>query len=202
MKALLGDYVSVAVEGDVDEAVAIRLIVLAGGVPGSVYGKRGKPGLRRGVTGYNQAARRAPWLVLVDLDTDEPCAPTLLRTWLPDQSAHMCFRVAVRAIEAWLIADPERLAGFLGISASRIPAEPEGLVDPKRTMVDLARTSRRRDIQNDMVPREGSGRSVGPAYTSRVIEYARDDWRPDVAARRAESLQRAIACLEELIRRV
>jgi hypothetical protein len=36
-------------------------------------------------------------------------------------------------------------------------------------VVELARYSRRRDIREDMVPRPGSGRSVGAAYTSRLI---------------------------------
>ena len=42
------------------------------------------------------------------------------------------------------------------------------------------------------------GRTEGPAYTSRLIEYATDRWRPDIAARRAEGLRRAVACLQRL----
>ena len=42
------------------------------------------------------------------------------------------------------------------------------------------------------------GRTEGPAFTSRLIEYATDRWRPDIAARRAESLRRAVACLQRL----
>ena len=53
-------------------------------------------------------------------------------------------------------------------------------------------------VRQDMVPREGSGRTEGPAYTSRLIEYATDRWRPDVAVRRADSLRRAVACLQRL----
>ena len=65
-------------------------------------------------------------------------------------------------------------------------------------MVELARRSRRRDIRDDMVPRERSGRSVGPAYPSRLIEYVESPWRPEAAARQADSLRRAIACLQRL----
>ena len=50
-----------------------------------------------------------------------------------------------------------------------------------------------------MVPRDGSGRSVGPAYASRMIEYVEGFWRPEVAAHRADSLRRAIACVVRLV---
>ena len=193
-------YVSAAVEGLVDEAVVQRLIRHVGGVPGAVYGKEGKELLRRKVAGYDNAARNAPWIVLVDLDRDHACAPPLVKDWLPNAAPQLCFRVAVRAVEAWLLADRERLAAFLKIRANSVSQQPETLDDPKRALVDLARSSRRRAIRDEMVPRAGSGRPVGPAYTSRVIEYARNHWRPDVAASRADSLRRAIECLTRLIR--
>ena len=72
--------ISAAVEGDVDEAVARRLIVGAGAQPGSIYGKHGKAALRTRIDGYNRAAQHAPWLVLVDLDSDAACAPVLRRS--------------------------------------------------------------------------------------------------------------------------
>jgi len=39
--------ISAAVEGIVDETVVRRIIVEAGGLPGTIYGKNGKPLLRR-----------------------------------------------------------------------------------------------------------------------------------------------------------
>jgi hypothetical protein len=107
----------------------------------------------------------------------------------------MCFRVAVRAVEAWLLADRESLAGFLRVSPSRVPPDPESLDEPKQAMVNLARQSRSRAVQEDMVPRPGSGRSVGPAYASRLIEFAQSTWRPEIAATRSDSLRR---CCERL----
>jgi len=62
--------ISAAVEGIVDETVVRRIIVEAGGLPGTIYGKNGKPLLRRQIQGYNNAARFSPWMVLVDLDRD------------------------------------------------------------------------------------------------------------------------------------
>lgn len=182
-----------------DEAVVRRLVAYAGAIPGSMYGKNGKQHIRMKIQGYNNAAQRLPWIVVVDLDNDADCAPPLRSEWLPHPAAFMCFRVAVRQVEAWLLADREQIASFLGVSRSLIPSNPESLANAKQTMVSLARQSRRKEILQDMVPRTGSGRIVGPAYSSRVIEFAATHWRPEVASSYAESLARAVECLKRLI---
>jgi len=168
-----------------------------------IYVANGKDRLRDSLPGYSNAARFSPWIVAVDLDRDGDCAPPFVAVWMPAPSRHMCFRVAVRAIEAWLMADRERLAAFLHLEPQDLPDDPEALDDPKRAVVDLARRSRRRAIQADMVPRRGSGRVVGPAYTSRMIEFATDrraGWRPAVAARSADSLARCLRAVRALAR--
>jgi hypothetical protein len=163
-----------AVEGDVDAAIVERLAEHVGATIGTIYGRRGKSFLRTRIVNYNSAARLRPWMVLLDLDNDFSCAPELIEAWLPRPQRLMCFRVAVREVESWLIADRERIASFLGISTSVVPLDPEKPLDPKDTVVSLARRSRRREIREDIVPRPGSGRTIGPAYVSRLMEYVRD----------------------------
>lgn len=99
------------------------------------------------------------------------------------------------------MADADSLASFLSVARSRIPDDPEQLFEPKTEMLNLARHSRRREVREDMVPRERSGTSAGLAYTSRLIEYVQRSWRPEVAIERAKSLRRAIACLQWVIER-
>lgn len=193
-----GAFISAAVEGLVDEAVARKLILHVGATPGDIHGRQGKVFLRQRIAGYNRAARYAPWVVLVDLDQDADCAPPLRAEWLAAPSPLLCFRVAVRKIEAWLLADTERIAEFLGVSRVKFPRDPERLGDPKTALVNLARNSRRRNIRDDMVPRPEGGRAVGPAYSSRLIEFVGVRWRPEYAARRCDSLRRAIDCLRTL----
>ena len=193
--------ISAAVEGLVDEAVVRSLIAQAGGQTGSVYGKNGKPELRQKIEGYANAARFAPWIVLVDLNGDADCAPSILSEWLPKPKPNLCFRVAVREVEAWLIADAATFSRFFGVKLNDIPSKPEELEHPKDRVVELARRSRKRAIRRDMVPRSGSGRRVGPAYASRLIEYIDEHWDPAAAAGRSESLGRAIACIEQLVAR-
>lgn len=194
--------ISAAAEGVVDEAVVRSLLRHVGAMPGGIYGKNGKEHIRQKIRGYNNGARHNPWIVLVDLDHDAECAPPLRGSWLADLAPRMCFRIAVREVEAWLPADCERIASFLGVSRSGIPTDPETLDDPKATMVNLAQHSRRREIREDMVPRAGSARMIGPAYSSRLIEFVSTSpkpWRPDVACNLSESLRRSVACLKRLM---
>lgn len=132
---MLGAVVTVAVEGDLDAAVALRLIREAALLPGPIYGRSGKHRLDKSLRGFNNAARHAPWLVLRDLDHDAACAPELVAQLLGHPSAQMCFRVAVRQIEAWLLGDQKRLAELLQVPATQMPADPEGLEDAKGALV-------------------------------------------------------------------
>lgn len=193
--------ISGAVEGLIDEAVFRRLVYWVGAEPGPVHGRHGKAFIRKHMEAYNRAALSAPWLILVDLDHDSDCAPPTVREWLPEPAGLMCFRIVVREIEAWLLADRERLAQFLSVRMSLIPRDPEALSDPKRTLVAIASKSRRKEMRHDMTPRPRSHRDVGPAYNSRMIEFVndeRDGWRPDVAAESSESLRRCLRRLEHL----
>lgn len=192
--------ITAAVEGLIDEAVVRRLTEHVGAELGRVHGKNGKGYLRQRLGGYNNAARFQPWIVLVDLNREAECPPPLRAAWLPEPAPNMCLRVAVRAVESWLLADRDRLARFLALRTGQVPADPESVDDPKRAMVEVARHSRRRDIREDMVPRPGSDGVVGPAYTSRLIEFVAVHWRPEVAARSSESLQRCLVRLRALAR--
>ena len=196
--------ITAAVEGLADDAVVRRLIEYAGGHPGAIYGKRGKAHLISRLPAYNHAARFSPWVILLDLDSDGECAPTFRPALLATPAPQLCFTIVVRAVEAWLLGDREHLAKFLSVSPAVVPVYPETLQDPKRALVDIASTSRRREIRDDMVPRPGSHRAVGPAYTSRLIEFTtshRYPWRPEVAAPYSQSLARTIRCLRRLVAR-
>ncbi len=201
MTSVESRVVSGAVEGTLDEAVLRRLAADLGFHVGAVYGRAGKPHLKARIEGYNQAARFWPWVVLVDLDKDE-CPPSLRAEWLPDPAEHMYLRVAVREIESWLLADRAGIAAFLGTSKDRIPRDVDALDDPKQTLIDLARSSRRRAVREDMAPRPGSGAAEGPAYTSRMSEFVakggRGHWQPSSAAEASPSLARCIRALTEL----
>lgn len=197
--AVMRPVISAALEGPTDEAVARRLIEAAGADLGTVYGLNGKSKLLQRLNGYNTAARFAPWLVLLDLDEDADCVPPFRARHLPQPAEAMCFRVAVREVEAWLLADREAMARYLGVSVARLPLYPDEAPAPKQIIVTAAQHARRREFRGGIVPRPSSGRSVGPLYTSLMIQYVQTHWRPEVAEQHSDSLRRCRVRLQELV---
>lgn len=187
--------VNIAVEGDLDEVVLSRLLESIGIGVATVYGKRGKGSLRKNVSRYNQAARHSPWVVLADLNSDAECAPLLVDSWLSERHPNLQLRIAVRAVEAWLLADGNALARFLGVPQARIPAQPENEANPKAALISVARRSRRKTTREDIVPPPMSTARQGPAYTSRLIDFAMRYWNPKRAAARAPGLRRTMDSL-------
>jgi hypothetical protein len=187
--------VTLAVEGTTDIPVARRILAHLGLEVAVIYERGGKAGLDSSLTGYNRAAAFAPWLVLRDLNHDAPCASELIHRLLPRPAAQMVFRVPVRETEAWLLADREELARYLGVSLSKVPSSPDLLEDPKLSLINLARRSDKRAIREDFVPEEGITSVVGPGYVARIIEYATNHWRPNAAADVSPSLARCLRAL-------
>jgi hypothetical protein len=195
---MISPSISVAVEGDSDEVLARKLADLAGFNVGNVYVQRGKNRLDQKLVAFNNAAQYAPWFILRDLDEDAGCAPELVRTLLPTCAATMCFRISVRAAEAWFLADRKSISQFLGVPLNKITVGPDTLTHPKTEIANLARKSRKKQIRDDMTPGPNGTANVGPAYVTRLIEFASDLWNPHEAANHSQSLATCIAALERL----
>ncbi len=138
-------------------------------------------------------------LVLTDLDRTE-CAVTRIRDWffsgqasasaLPKQ---VMFRVAVREVEAWLMADKEGFSQFLGISPANFVSDPESLPDPKRFLLDVVERKAGKKKIREMLP---TGRaSIGVGYNKNLCEFIKEHWSIERASSRAHSLRRAVAAL-------
>ena len=194
------DYIG---EGPTDIEIARKLIVAAGGTPGIPLlhrARRGKDDLDRRIAGFaaGRAQSRQPLLVLRDLDR-EPCAGALARRLLPSDCGPTLLRICVRQSESWLLADRDAYARFLGVRSSRLPREPERVDDPKRFILDLARS-------HDAVRayrRHQAARRIGQpdwAFLATMnIDYVVDHWDPIRATTsgRAPSLERAITRLRQ-----
>jgi hypothetical protein len=187
---------SAAVEGELDELALRRLLAETDLLIGKVYGKAGKDQLRDRIHDYNKAARHTPWIVLVDLDREADCAGLLCRSWLPEPAPRLLFRVAVRALEAWLLADREAVSEYLDVPGDLVPLVPDDEPDPKRSLIELARHSRQARIRKGMVP--SRGRRVGPLYSLLMTGFVDRHWRPEHAAAHSDSLRRCRLRLREL----
>jgi hypothetical protein len=144
---------------------------------------------------YNQASKRfGPTLGLVDLESAK-CPSQLILRNLPIREPDFLLRIAVRMLEAWLLADDGNLADFLRVRKTRIPSAPDEEIDPKRTIVNLARDSSSREIRDDLVPPEGITHRVGKGYSARMADFIQNHWEPLSAAKQSPSLERAIAAI-------
>jgi hypothetical protein len=191
--------ISGVVEGITDQAALVRLITHLNATVQQIIVNDNKIRVLKRLPNYNNAAHYTPWVVLVDLDLDFECPVNAKQAWLDEPAKYMCFRIAVRKIETWFLADRENIARFLGVPIALVSKDPETLKDPKLEMVNLARKSNKRIIKANIVPREGTGRSTGEAYAVTLIDFATNYWDIEDAAENSESLRRCIACLKRLI---
>lgn len=193
-------WVSVACEGQTDLEV-IRSLLRAAGLPapGNSF-VVSKPAIIQRLAGYNEAAENAPWYVQIDLDHDFECAPDAAAEWLDGPADLMRLSVVRPELEAWLLADRLRAASWLGVSVGNLPRDPEDEADAKDTLLRITRAHGSLQRQRQLLPRDRSGRHVGPEYEAELVRYARQHWRPDVARNRAASLDRAMNRLDDLHR--
>ena len=186
------------VEGQTDLHVVNRLLRHVGVSDIQQRESGGKGKILVNLSKYNEAAQYSTkWLVVLDLDRDADCAPGYVKNILPSPTKGMMLRIAVRSIEAWLMADRGKMAQFLKIPAANFPHNPDTEKDPKRFLIDLIRRRcRGKQFLYDMLPAEKSGREVGPGYSSRIANYVQNSWRPEVAAQHSDSLARCIRALK------
>ena len=73
-------------------------------------GKKGRGYIKKRINDFNNQ-NALPFFVLADLDKDE-CAPVLIKSWMrrPLQQ-NIVFRIAVREVESWLLADTKGFSG-------------------------------------------------------------------------------------------
>ena len=189
--------ITLAVEDDLSE-ITLRRIFNASRksyAAKCIYRRQGFGYLKKNITAFNNAAKGCPWLVLTDLDQAE-CPPLLAADWfghLPKQQ-NLIFQVAVREVEAWLLADSKAFAHFARIRVGLIPQEVESIPEPKAFLIDLIRRSKRRVIREAIVP--PPGRTQGPGYNACLAEYVNQYWNPANAKLRSPSLDRLVRLLD------
>ncbi|MCX6250252.1 MAG: hypothetical protein NTX61_05815 [Bacteroidetes bacterium] len=151
--------------------------------------------IRRNIRGWNQAAKGCPFFILTDLDQND-CAPNLIKEWLPiKQHPNLIFRVAVKEVETWLLADIEGFSKFTGISSANFIENTETIWDAKAELFRLIRRCRKRAIREDILPKNEFAK-VGPNYNERLCEFVMLHWNIERAMKRSDSLKRAMEHLK------
>jgi hypothetical protein len=194
----------IATEDRLSEAVAEVLVKSTGH-----YVAAKIPKDRRKHAGFGYLKTRLPdfiascqggvnFLLLTDLDT-RPCPPDLLDDWLgaTAKPESLLLRIAVREVEAWVLADRPEFAAWLGISEAIVPATPEACLDPKANLLKLAKRSKHRELREGLLPKKDAISLVGLEYNNLLCEFVRDKWRIDTASLQAPSLAKALQRLRE-----
>ena len=194
--------VFVASEDEVSEAVCLRLIrefAPALGASPTRFRRGGFGYLKSNIEKFAEISRHRPLLLLTDLDKAQ-CPAELLSSWLGPQAAiPQLFRVAVKEVEAWLLADHEAMRALLGAKA-RLPEDPEAIEDPKRYLILQARKASSR-VKSDILPASGERAVQGLGYNRRLSSFISSHWSPTRAAVRAPSLDRAMRRLRAVATR-
>lgn len=153
--------------------------------------------IKKKIKGINESAQGMPFLVLTDLDAGE-CAPTLINKWLTEPChPNLIFRVAVREVESWIMADVEGFSRFINVSRSLFPQDMDSLDDPKQFLIQMARKSRKKRLREAIVPRPGISARVGPDYNGALVSFIFEEWDIGRAVQRSDSLKRAVSAIDD-----
>jgi hypothetical protein len=151
--------------------------------------------IKKNIGAYNNAAKYGYYFVITDLDSTYGCAPLLIDDWLPVQrNDQLIFRVAVREIESWLLADRTGFAAFFSVSHALVPSMPDTVTDPKHTVISLAKKSKKRSIREAIVPIDDYAH-IGPGYNLVFQDYIQDHWDIAIARQHSPSLDKALRAL-------
>ena len=190
----------VATEDALSEAVMLRILTeFPSIIVGACLRRGGNGYLRSNMSKFCEAARKMPLLVLTDLDTFS-CPQALRAQWLSrlHPPPGLLLRVAVREIEAWVLADHDAIMSLMGkVVKSRLPDQPDAAPDPKQSLLTLARRAPR-DVRIDRIAERGAIARQGVGYNARLCALIRETWNPHRAAERSPSLHRAIRRIGEL----
>lgn len=196
-------YVAIATEDELSEAICHRLLSdVGGGLSVALKLRRNGFGyLRSSMRKFCELARQMPVFLLTDLDTSE-CPATLVEEWsrknvVPDQ---LIFRVAVRQVESWLLADRASIARLLNVSARQVPGNPDTLPDAKQSLLKLASGAPRR-VRDRLLAEKGATARQGLGYNAVLVDYVRSHWSPAQASVCSNSLHRARVRLSSLATR-
>lgn len=163
--------------------------------------------------GYGELRKKCPSLLnmakaglytfsVTDLDMHS-CAVTLIRDCFRIKSQRalilpkeLVFRVAVREIEAWIIADRHAWAEYIGIPEVNFSITPDTLPDPKQHLLNVIRNKGTKKAHQEMLPRRTA--NIGPRYNQVLCDFVSRFWSPKRAAANSPSLRSAIEALRKV----
>ena len=191
---MLNNFI-LAVEDDLSRAVGQKIAKSAEWGIERVLSKSGKGYLQANFQNFCNTAKHTAVFMLVDLNGSHPCAPSLLREWTKSTPLPrlLFFRVAVREVESWLLADHEAMKILLG-SKGKLPLQPDALQDPKSELLTLLKRVRQY-VRDGVVRLDNGGIFQGVTYNATLAKWIDEHWLAERAAARSDSLNRLLVRL-------
>lgn len=162
--------------------------------------------LRKGGFGYLKGrlpslcklSKVQPIVLFTDLDKMN-CPLKLMDLWFRGVSKPegLLFRVVVREIESWVLADHKGFSEYFGISPAKLPPNPDLLPDPKAFLLKLVGGSKR-EIRESMIAKKGALAIQGVGYNTILCDFIRTSWTSSRAIQRSDSLEKAYLRIRDL----
>lgn len=169
--------------------------------------------IKNKIANFNRLSQSNPVLLLTDLDTED-CAPALKDKLLKGIEQHPDFiqNIAVDEAEAWLMADRNNFATFLGINIADVPRSILQKQGGRKALSEmdipvkasyylthiLAPQSSRKEIREQIAT---TGKCCkGKEYNSALLPFIRKQWDVAAAMTNSDSLKRMVNRIKRLSR--
>ena len=191
-------------EGKTEEYVASKLLPFCGHELSTIYGRKGVTEIKEKAPLFHFLATEITGLlILTDFrDSKTKCVPEALQEYIFKKLSVVpktyILRFAVNEIESWLMADRDGIANFLKVSKTKIPLNPDTIIKPKDSLINIARTSRNKMIKNEFAPPVGHLSKFGPNYMNLLYDYIINYWNIESAMNNSDSFKRCVNRLRSL----
>jgi hypothetical protein len=189
-----------AVEDELSRSVGERLIRESWGTQTTIthLGGTGNGQLKIKLPTYISIAQRDNFLLLTDLDKIQ-CAPSLVEQWLSGRSLpeKFLFRIAVREVESWLMADRMGFAEYVNVQVKSVSRNPDTLDDPKASLIELVKSGKHSHLKTEIVPLKNVRAKQGLGYNQALRPFVESHWSIERAVKNSDSLKRTFCRLSQ-----
>lgn len=163
------------------------------------YTRGGYGYIKNNIKAFNNASKGSVYFILTDLD-NYSCPLELMDEWLglKNRRHNLLFRVAIKEVESWALADIIGFSDYFGVSERLVPRSPDTVSDPKKVLIDIVRKSKKKSFKQDILPVNENAK-VGPNYNARMIDFVNKKWSINSALKNSESLNRAYHALDRFV---
>lgn len=171
--------------------------------------------IKNKISNFNILAEKTPIILLTDLDTED-CAPVLKKKLLEGivQNKDFVVNIAVDEAEAWLLADCENFANYLGITLADMPVASKQKQGGMKALIEmslpvkasyylthaLAPKSSKIEIRNQIASEGKMCKSK--EYNIAVVPFIQQQWDIAMAMQNSDSLCRMVKRLKDLRNRM